>query len=175
MLRRFRPLPLSVRRTAPIRSEDEAALDAVAPGVVGEPSRLGPELSYVLLHCETRAEPTTTRPRDTEPLGWCGDGWTLLVYLGGRLGGSVRLDARGAGHDATPRVAQAVAVRVLGERGVEVTHWDPPEGTACFVAGHRPATHPHPASHPGTERGPDGRQLQVPGRSTGRHHEPAEA
>lgn len=52
-----------------------------------------------------------------------GVGWTVVAWHGDRWRWSVALAARGAGAHAGPRVAKAVAVRVLGAQGVPVEDW----------------------------------------------------
>ena len=60
-------------------------------------------------------------PADTS--GRHGRGWTLVSYRLGLRCGSVALDAHGAGANASPRVAKAVAVRVLARQGVATRGW----------------------------------------------------
>lgn len=67
---------------------------------------------------------------DQESLG---PGWTLVVWHGDRWRWSMGLFARGAGPSAPPRVAQAVTVRVLAERGVDVDGWQPAGGAAALA------------------------------------------
>lgn len=50
-------------------------------------------------------------------------GWALETWQGGRPEASVALAALGAGAQARPRVAQALAVQVLSEQGVPVRGW----------------------------------------------------
>lgn len=135
MWRRFRPFTLPAQTATPSRSEPEAA----SPSVVRESPPGTPEVSYLLLHTETRARPTPARPADSGTLGWCGAGWTLVTCEGDQIRGSTRLEAHGAGFGAAPGAAQAVATRVLAEQGVEVAGWDPPAGSVSFVATHRPS------------------------------------
>lgn len=52
-----------------------------------------------------------------------GVGWTLMASQGGRRCWSTSLAARGAGAHAGPRVAKAVAERILAEREVTVEDW----------------------------------------------------
>lgn len=59
----------------------------------------------------------------TEPRDEHGIGWVLEAYRDGARCWSANLAARGAGVEAGPRVAQAVAVRVLADQGVEVGGW----------------------------------------------------
>lgn len=57
-----------------------------------------------------------------------GAGWALETWHGHRRGRSTGLACRGAAPGAGPRVAQAVAVRVLAEQGVAVQGWGPGGG-----------------------------------------------
>jgi hypothetical protein len=68
-------------------------------------------------------------------------GWELQAWNGRVRSWSVTLAARGAGHGAPARVAQAVAVRVLGERDVVVRAWHPcgADHVPVFLAGVGPA------------------------------------
>lgn len=91
--------------------------------------------------CVDLPDPDGTRsgmPRpDTEPASFLlvfndpatpapgyGLGWTLTAWLGGRRAWALPLAGRGAGAGANGRIAQAVAVRVLSERGVFVAGWN---------------------------------------------------
>jgi hypothetical protein len=53
---------------------------------------------------------------------WCA-GWTLSALRGPRCTWSMPLAGRGAAATAPPRVAKAVALRVLAEQGVPVVAW----------------------------------------------------
>jgi hypothetical protein len=64
-------------------------------------------------------------------------GWTLSAHHDTGWSWSTPLSARGAGAHASPRVAQAVAVRVLSEHGVAVGGWsasEPPDSSAHPVS-----------------------------------------
>jgi len=65
-------------------------------------------------------------------------GWSLHCHRGGRVDAAIPLAPRGAAPGVRPTVAQAVAVRVLTERGVFVSGWnqvdDGPRDEARFVA-----------------------------------------
>lgn len=50
-------------------------------------------------------------------------GWRLRALHDGRAGWSIPLVGRGAAATATPRVTQAVALRVLHDQGVAVSGW----------------------------------------------------
>jgi hypothetical protein len=52
------------------------------------------------------------------------EGWSLHCRRGGRVLRSIPLAPRGAAPRVRPAVAQAVAVRVLAERGVFVSGWN---------------------------------------------------
>jgi hypothetical protein len=85
----------------------------------------GPE-AYVLIH----------NPPET-PAGGYVLGWTLAVWPTGLRRPAWSLAARGASANAEVRVAQAVAVRVLAERGVAVLSWcdaEPADGLGGLVA-----------------------------------------
>jgi hypothetical protein len=51
------------------------------------------------------------------------EGWMLLALRGQRQHWSMPLLSRGAATTAPPRVAQAVAVRVLNDLGIHVRAW----------------------------------------------------
>lgn len=59
-----------------------------------------------------------------DPAEHLGMGWTLITHPDRARSRTMSLAARGAGAHAPARVAQAVAVRVLGEQGVDVAGWD---------------------------------------------------
>lgn len=52
-----------------------------------------------------------------------GNGWTLVGELTEGWCWTIALSARGASADAGPRIAKAVAVRVLAQQGVTVDAW----------------------------------------------------
>jgi hypothetical protein len=58
-----------------------------------------------------------------DPSATYGQGWTLVVWHGARWRWSMALAARGASASCETRVAQAVAVRVLADQGVQVESW----------------------------------------------------
>jgi hypothetical protein len=73
---------------------------------------------------------------DNPATGYPG-GWTLSAHHDTGWSWSTALAARGAGAHASPRVAQAVAVRVLSEHGVTVGGWsasEPPDPSAHPVS-----------------------------------------
>ena len=85
-----------------------------------------PAAVYVLVGNDP-ADPATRYP----------DGWTLSAHHDTGWSWSTGLAARGAGAHASPRVAQAVAVRVLSEHGVTVGGWsasEPPDRSAHPVS-----------------------------------------
>jgi hypothetical protein len=69
-------------------------------------------------------------PPDQRAPGY-GQGWTLTAWPPRPRTRATSLAERGAGMHAGPRVAKAVAVRVLAEHGVPVAGWcDPASGEA---------------------------------------------
>jgi hypothetical protein len=82
-------------------------LDLIAPGVVAAPAPAA-DIEYVLVREELPAP----------------EGWSLQCLRGGRVAVAIPLAPRGAAPRVRPAVAQAVAVRVLGERGVFVSGWN---------------------------------------------------
>jgi hypothetical protein len=66
------------------------------------------------------------------------EGWSLHCRRGDRVVQAIPLAPRGAAPRVRPAVAQAVAVRVLAERGVFVSGWnqadDEPRDVVRFVA-----------------------------------------
>lgn len=58
-----------------------------------------------------------------DPAGPYGQGWTLVAWQGTERRWSIALAAHGANGVAEARVAKAVAVRVLNDRGVRVEGW----------------------------------------------------
>ncbi|HEY2223194.1 hypothetical protein [Actinomycetospora sp.] len=93
---------------------------AAEPGRVDPPRRLGgpdglrgPDAIYLLVYND---------PESPSPS--YGKGWTLLSSRGrDPRRGAASLAGHGAGALAGPRVAQAVAVRVLADHGVAVGGW----------------------------------------------------
>jgi hypothetical protein len=61
------------------------------------------------------------------------EGWSLQCRRGGRVVRSIPLAPRGAAPRVRPAVAQAVAVRVLAERGVFVSGWNQADDGADVV------------------------------------------
>ena len=57
------------------------------------------------------------------PCGTSGLGWTLTACRGAELQWSVALEAHGVGLLAEPRLAKAIAARVLIDRDVRVEDW----------------------------------------------------
>jgi len=106
-------------------------------------------VSYVLVHTgsDPAASPDLNRP--VPGLGLCGPGWTVLAAHGSRWSWSIRLDAHGAAYAAPTRVAQAVAVRILSDHGIDVLGWNPadPEARAYVAVVVAPQI-------PGPRRGP---------------------
>ncbi|HSK60796.1 MAG TPA: hypothetical protein VK935_17280 [Actinomycetospora sp.] len=92
--------------------------------------RVDADVTYLLLHNgeDIVASPESTRRH-------AGPGWTVLASHASRWSWMIRLDAHGAAPGAPTRVAQAVAVRVLGDHAIDVAGWQPaePPGTA-YVA-----------------------------------------
>ena len=68
-----------------------------------------------------------TRPED--PDGGVGLEWRLTFSATTGPSWSMALTARGAGPQAPVRVAEAVAVRVLAEFGIDVQGWEPGDPT----------------------------------------------
>lgn len=94
---------------------------------------------------------------------------------------AVSLAARGAGAHAGPRVAKAVAVRVLAHRGVPVAGWcDPapveePDGLTMFRARlDPPADPPAPTESAGALQNPDAPKRHAPTADTGSRPDPPE-
>lgn len=82
-----------------------------------------------------------------EAIGGFGIGWTLVGSSTGGWRRTMALAARGAGAQARPRVAKAVAVRVLAQQGVAVEAWaddrsadEQPAGQMVFLAVVRQST-----------------------------------
>jgi hypothetical protein len=71
----------------------------------------------------------------------CPRGWSLLSAGDDNPRVVEPLDCRGAGHLAGPRVAKAVAVRVLAERGVRVQRWHPDDRSVVGLPTYRAAGH----------------------------------
>jgi hypothetical protein len=61
------------------------------------------------------------------------EGWSLQCRRDGRVVRSIPLAPRGAAPRVRPAVAQAVAVRVLAERGVFVSGWNQADDGADVV------------------------------------------
>ncbi len=61
------------------------------------------------------------------------EGWSLHCRREGRVVRSIPLAPRGAAPRVRPAVAQAVAVRVLAERGVFVSGWNQADDEARDV------------------------------------------
>lgn len=97
---------LGLRRLPPDEGEHRAG--AVGSGGSGVEGGLG----YVLVY----------NPPDAPAPGHH-RGWSLTAWPAGPRAWSTRLAAHGAGEHAGPRVAKAVAVRILGEHGVTVGGW----------------------------------------------------
>ncbi|PVZ15046.1 hypothetical protein [Actinomycetospora cinnamomea] len=96
-------------------------LDLIAPGVIATPASDAP-IEYVLVREELPAP----------------EGWSLQCVRRGRVAAAIPLAPRGAAPRVRAAVAQAVAVRVLAERGVFVSGWnqldDGPPAAARFLA-----------------------------------------
>lgn len=76
-----------------------------------------------------------------EAIGGHGVGWTLVGSSTGGWRWTMALAAHGAGALARPRVAKAVAVRVLAQHGIAVEAWaddrsadEQPAGPTVFLA-----------------------------------------
>ena len=119
------------------------------PSGPARPQPAEPAVSYVLVHsgsdparpsAPTPSDPTSSAltSSDLAPsvpgLGLCGPGWTVLAAHGSRWSWSIRLDAHGAAYAAPTRVAQAVAVRVLSDHGIDVLGWNPADPEARAYA-----------------------------------------
>jgi hypothetical protein len=93
------------------------------------------DVSYVLVHTGPDPGQSPELTPSIPGLGLCGPGWTVLAAHGSRWSWSIRLDAHGAAYAAPPRVAQAVAVRVLGDHAIDVQGWNPADPQArAYVA-----------------------------------------
>lgn len=103
----------------------------VVPTRGGRDGPCGPDAVHLLIYSNPMAAP-----------GVYGQGWTLVAWQGTERRWSVALDSHGAGDRAETRVAKAVAVRVLGDRGIRVERWS--DGFVSDVPMHRavPTTDP---------------------------------
>lgn len=105
-----------------------------------------------------------------QPAPGHGQGWTLTTWQPGPRPRAVSLAARGAGAHAGPRVAKAVAVRVLAEHGVPVAGWCDPApgdefgGLTMFRARLGPATDPptEPPTVTGSASAPGSATPRIP-------------
>ncbi len=105
------------------------------PSAPARPQPAEPTVSYVLVHSGSDPAGSSAPTPPVPGLGLCGPGWTVLAAHGSRWSWSIRLDAHGAAFAATPRVAQAVAVRVLSVHGIDVLGWNPADPEArAYVA-----------------------------------------
>lgn len=100
------------------RSRGELAEHADLPAQTGEADPL-PGVVYLLVCGPLVCDPLVGHG------GRVGTGWVLEAWERGRRGWSEPLAGRGAAPSAAARVAQAVAVRVLGGHGVAVRDWHP--------------------------------------------------
>jgi hypothetical protein len=111
-----------------------------AAGADGE----SPEVLYVLANTENENRDVGAGSWSPTPDAWCA-GWTLSALRGPRCSWSMSLAGRGAAATAPPRVAKAVALRVLAEQGVPVVAWAGSGGGdqpifRALLDGHRPAS-----------------------------------
>jgi len=92
------------------------------------------EISYLLVHTGEDPGASPEFARRHAELGLCRPGWTVLAAHGSRWSWSIGLDAHGAAFAAPPRVAQAVAVRVLADHAIDVGGWEPADPQAMAYA-----------------------------------------
>jgi hypothetical protein len=78
---------------------------------------------YVLVPSGSGDDFTTPTVQEAAAASRPAEGWMLLALHGYRRQWAMPLLARGAAVTAPPRVAQAVAVRVLADLGVHVRAW----------------------------------------------------
>jgi hypothetical protein len=137
---------------------------SAAAGPTGE--RRLHEQAYVLVPGAGVDGFTAPTVREATAASCRADGWVLLALDGGRRQWAMPLLGRGAAVTAPPRVAQAVAVRVLTGLGVHVRAWHgigsadqavyraelvaPPESAPA----HRGRRWDEPFSAPATARSP---------------------
>jgi len=100
----------------------------------GPPDAVEPEVSYLLVHTGEDPVVSPELARRHAGLGLCRPGWTVLAAHGSRWSWSIGLDAHGAAFAAPPRVAQAVAVRVLAYHAIDVGGWEPADPQAMAYA-----------------------------------------
>ena len=102
---------------------------ATADRFGGDAALAAPDVVYLLVPSGSGdgfPTATVTRPAETSARGITEarvGGWALLALHGQRRRWSMPLLGRGAAITAPPRVAQAVAVRVLADLGVRVRAW----------------------------------------------------
>ncbi|HSK60116.1 MAG TPA: hypothetical protein VK935_13805 [Actinomycetospora sp.] len=96
------------RRDLDLITSGALGLPAAGAGGTPQPTTSPAATEYVLV----REDPPSA------------EGWSLQCRRGGRVVRSIPLAPRGAAPRVRPAVAQAVAVRVLAERGVFVSGWN---------------------------------------------------
>lgn len=107
-------LPSLPRQRHPERSAEHLGVEGRPPDavVLNGSAPVGPTAVYLLVH----------NPPETPAAGY-GRGWTLVASHASTPCWSVSLAAHGADTHAGPRVAKAVAMRVLADHGVWVEGW----------------------------------------------------
>jgi hypothetical protein len=102
-------------------SDREVGAAACRSGTDGAPTAT--DMLYVLVPSGSADGFTPATVVEATATGGGAGGWMLLALHGQRRHWSMPLLSRGAAMTAPPRVAQAVAVRVLNDLGVHVRAW----------------------------------------------------
>jgi hypothetical protein len=128
---------IDLRNVEPVELDQSPTPASDAEGSAAPP----PAAVYVLLGNDPD-DPATGYPH----------GWTLSAHHDTGWSWSTALAARGAGAHASPRVAQAVAVRVLSEHGVKIGGWSAsePPGRSAHPVSFRAWLDPSPPAGSGT-------------------------
>jgi hypothetical protein len=109
------------RQQRPVAPNPEAGGAEARSGAGGAVA--GTDVLYVLMPSGSGAGCTVATVEGAAAASGGAEGWMLLALRGQRQQWSMSLVGRGAAIMAPPRVAQAVAVRVLNDMGVHVRAW----------------------------------------------------